>query len=94
MIDMERLERVLDGLSGIINDIEDKTLRSELGGFFDALYDIYEDIDLTVQDDMESENDVMRTLLAQLLSDEQKRRLKLKYNIDVDDGVTGHEYII
>lgn len=94
MIDMERFERVLDGLSGIINDIEDKTLQDNLLGFFDALYDIYEGSVIMENDEMESKNDVMRTLLAQLLSEEQKRRLKLKYNIDVDDGVTGHEYII
>lgn len=94
IIDLERFERVLDGLSGIINDIEDETLQDELRESFDALYEIYEGTDVNGLEDMKRENEVMRQLLAQLLSDEQKLRLKWKHRIDVDDGATGHEYII
>ena len=85
IIDNELFERALDGLSNIIDDIKDETLQSNMQGIFDSLYHIYECIDLNGVEDVVNENEVMRKLLAESLSYEEKRYVRLKYNIDVDD---------
>lgn len=94
IIDNEMFERVLDGFSSEINDIEDETLQSNLQEIFDSLYYIYERFDLDALEVAENENEVMRALLSQVLSYEQKRYVRLKYNIDVDDGAMSNGVMV
>lgn len=91
IVERDTFEQVLDGFSSIINDIEDETLQSNLTDIHDSLYIIWEEgIDLEALEDVKGENELLRSLLAEVLSYEQKRYVRIKYDIDVDDRATGY----
>lgn len=92
-IDNDMFERVLDSFSSTIDDVEDAVLRSNLQDIHDSLYTICENIDIDVMNNIVDENEVMRDILKQVLSHEQKQYIRLKYNIDITD-VGGYKYII
>ena len=85
MIDVQRLETVLEHLNNEISELPDSATKSNLEGTYDALYDIFEDV-LVGEDDVETlkeENRVMRNLLTAYLSPEDKQYIRIKYDLEL-----------
>lgn len=93
MIDRD-FERLLEGLDNEIADLPDGSTKENLTNISSALYSIFEDLDFEEPDELKKENTVMRKLLADRLSHEEKQYIRFKYHIDIDEGVTGHEWVI
>ncbi len=94
MIDTRHFEQLLEGLDNEIADLPSSTTKNNLVDISSALYSVFEDLDYNEPEQLMEHNEIMCKLLAQLLSDEQKQRIKFKYNIDLNYGVTGNEWII
>ena len=94
IIDLDVFERILDGFANFVDDLESVPTKNELLDYHSAFYNLFENAGVLEIEDIENENRVFRILLSQRLSDEEKQKIKFRYKIDVDEGVSGHEWII
>lgn len=94
MMDAGTFERLLDGLFSEIEDLPDGSAKTNLIGIADSLYNVFENLDCEEPEKIQGENETMRKILANRLSDDEKRYVKIKYGIDLYEGVTGHEWTI
>lgn len=83
MVDLQQFEGLLESLNNEILLLHDGSTKSNLETIHDALYNIFEEIDLTEIDRCVNENEVLRNLLVAYLSHEDRQYIRIKYGIDL-----------
>lgn len=83
MIDEREFEALLEGLQGEIDDLPASNTKSNLEAIHDALYGIFEEVALLDVSTEREENKILKSLLADRLSYEDKQYIRLKYDIEV-----------
>ncbi len=83
MIDLQQFEGLLEALQNEIEWPDDPVTQGNMQTIYDGLYGLYEDLMVMNLDRLEEENTVMRQILADRLSDEDKRYYRIKYGIDL-----------
>ena len=94
MIDTRQFETSLEALENEIDDLPHSATKNNLIDISNTLYGIFESLDATEAENIKKENIIMRKLLAGILTDEQKRSVKFRYRIDIDEGTTGNEWVL
>ena len=83
MVDTQQFEMTLDALATQIEEVKDPAVKSNLEDINGVLYGIYEDVLCLDVEGLEQENEMIKRLLAEHLSEDDKRYYRMKYHIDI-----------
>ena len=82
MTDTQRFEGLLEALDREIEELPDGSVKENLTDISSALYSIFEDVSLDDVDKIKEENEVLKQLLTAYLSPEDKRYIRIKYDLE------------
>lgn len=83
MIDEQHFEGLLESLQGEIDDLPEGEAKSNLSGICDKLYGIFEELANSTDGDFFEEYEIIKELLTDRLSYDEKLYYKIKYHIDL-----------
>lgn len=83
MVDVQQFEGLLESLQGEIDDLPEGTSKSNLSGICDGLYSIFEALEDISASGLFDEYDIIKELLTDRLSYDEKLYYKIKYHIDL-----------
>lgn len=83
MVDVTQFEGLLEALSNEIDELPQGSAKENLMSIHSALYGIFEEVSMDDTETLEREHTIMKALLEDRLSHEDKVYYRIKYNIDL-----------
>lgn len=83
LIDTRQFEGLLEALDNEIEELPSGSVRENLTDISSALYGIFEDVSLDDVDKIKEENEILKQIVSDRLSYEDKLYYRIKHNIDL-----------